>query len=405
MRIPRARTGIFRWSESVALRCIRSPEVEVSFCGVKHPGALEEWVESNGGVLASNEHPGLRRLARSMDRVSLADLDSRDVPHRIMRFSASMAKRLIPGKDPDMQELVGVDVFHGPHYAHFPRRFPSSWKGRKFMTVYDLIPLIHPEWFRWHEAKDLRRAIRGLAEDVGVVSISHSTTADLVERTGISPSRVNTVHPGFDSRLFHNDRSHQSTNKMRQDLGIPNAPYYLCLNTQEPRKNMSMAIRAFAALAGMPGFEDHRLVLAGPTGWGASGSKVFGSLRSDVRDRILFVGFVEDSHLAALYGAAVGFLFPSLYEGFGFPVLEAMACGTPVISSATSSLPEIVGDAGTLLDPQDLDAWVGAMASLGDEASEELSARAILRADLFRWDRSFARLLEAWRGVAVSPAP
>ena len=192
---------------------------------------------------------------------------------------------------------------------------------------------------------------------------------------------------------------------VRERYGIPpGSPYLLSLSTLEPRKNLAHTIRSFAAIVQSNAAPGLHLVLAGGKGWLFDDIiyeiKLAGTA---VRDRIILTGFVEDTDLAPLYSGATAFVFPSLYEGFGLPPLEAMQCGTPVITSNTSSLPEVVGDAGIMLDPKDQDGLCQAMLDVYNkpELRSQMSQKSLAQAAKFSWERCAEETISAYR-TAIS---
>jgi alpha-1,3-rhamnosyl/mannosyltransferase len=172
------------------------------------------------------------------------------------------------------------------------------------------------------------------------------------------------------------------------------------MGTREPRKNLSGAIQGFAAAVRLGIDPETSLVLAGPTGWGDDPVQVLID-RLDLGGRVALPGFVAESSKAALLTGASAFLFPSLGEGFGLPALEAMACGVPVVASDRPSLPEVVGDAGLLVDPEDHDALGSQLARVLTEPglSDELGRRGSSRAASFTWERTAAETAAVYREV------
>jgi glycosyltransferase involved in cell wall biosynthesis len=199
--------------------------------------------------------------------------------------------------------------------------------------------------------------------------------------------------------LFHPCADPDRTRRALERYGIPDAPYLLALSTLKPGKNFVTTIRAFAQLVMGERLGDLRLVLVGPRGWDYSA--IFDAVREtvSVRDRIHITGYVADADLAALYSGAMAFVFPSLYEGFGLPVLEAMQCGVPVVASNAGAIPEVVGDAGILVEPTDVDAFCGALLSIVQDTARrlELSAQAQARAESFTWEACAAATVGAYR--------
>ncbi|HEX8863594.1 MAG TPA: glycosyltransferase family 1 protein [Actinomycetes bacterium] len=288
---------------------------------------------------------------------------------------------------------AGARVLHGVHYE-LPRRASMP----RVVTVHDLTLVTHPEW---HEASKVRffgwAMRRSVAVAERVLCVSATTARDLCEHLGVDPERVDVTPLGTDLR----PASEQAVTALRSRLGL-DGPYVLGLGTLEPRKDLPSLIRAFAKLAGeLP----HRLVLAGMAGWGA-GEVAAAAAASGVRDRILLAGYVPEADKAALFTGADLFVYPSRYEGFGLPVLEAMACGTPVITTTGGSLPEVAGDAAVLVAPGDADGLAVAIGKLAGEAGERVAVvqRGMVRAAGFTWNRCAALTAEAYRRAAVAAA-
>jgi glycosyltransferase involved in cell wall biosynthesis len=196
----------------------------------------------------------------------------------------------------------------------------------------------------------------------------------------VPADRVDVTPLGTDLR----PASAEQVAALRRRLGL-DGPYLLGLGTVEPRKDLPTLVRAFAALAAdLP----HRLVLAGLAGWGA-GELAAAVAASGVADRILVPGYVPEADKAALLTGADVFAYPSRYEGFGLPVLEALACGTPVVTTTGGSLPEIAGDAATLIEPGDDTALAAAIAKLATDpaARADAAARGLARAATYTWER------------------
>jgi glycosyltransferase involved in cell wall biosynthesis len=271
---------------------------------------------------------------------------------------------------------AGADLLHGVHYE-----LPLRARLPQVVTVHDLTLLSHPEW---HEAAKVRyfgwAMRRAVAAATRVLCVSATTAADLAERLDVPPGRVDVTPLGTDLAPASADQ----VDALRRRLGL-DGPYLLGLGTVEPRKDLPTLVRAFAALAGeLP----HRLVLAGLAGWGA-GELAAAIEACGVADRVLVAGYVAEADKAALLTGAEVFAYPSRYEGFGLPVLEAMACGTPVVTTTGGSLPEVAGDAATLVDPGDEHALAAAIAKLATDpaARKDAAARGRARAATFTWRR------------------
>ena len=263
-----------------------------------------------------------------------------------------------------------------------------------------MIPILHPRFFGPEVSRLLPEIIGSLGPEDFAVCISQSTKDDLCDyRRDLDPARVFVTYLAS-SELFHPCADAGSQAAVRRRYKIPEGvPYLLGLSTLEPRKNIEQAVRCFARLVREQGVRDLRLVLVGTRGWDYD--RIFEAVADfDIsRDYIILTGYVADEDLAALYSGALAFVYLSLYEGFGLPPLEAMQCGTPVITSNTSSLPEVVGDAGLMLDPSDEEGICQSMFDLYRDASlrAEMSRRSLERARQFSWERCTRETLAAYR--------
>ena len=271
-----------------------------------------------------------------------------------------------------------VDVLHALGFVS-----PCAWRGPTVVTVYDLSFLRYPRVFnrgnRLYLSRftppSLRRATR-------VIAISEHTRQDVIQLCGVPPERVTTIHLAADERFHPADPA--EIVRFRARRGLPDR-YILYLGTLEPRKNVSTLVRAYAELR-RAGITDHALVLAGARGW--QYEPIFALVRElGLEQQVLFPGFVAAEEQALWYTAAQIFAFPSLYEGFGLPLLEAMACGTPVVASTSSSLPEVVGDAGILVEPTDVGGLASALRDVleNDALRRRLREAGLVRARTFSW--------------------
>jgi glycosyltransferase involved in cell wall biosynthesis len=205
----------------------------------------------------------------------------------------------------------------------------------------------------------------------------------------VPPEKIVVVHHGVAGRFRpHEDDRRSLVDGVQPDASqqpaTPREPYFLYVGTIQPRKNLVRLLEAFAQLSP----EAPRLVIAGKRGW-LSAPIERRAAELGLAERVVFAGYVPDAELPGLLRGALAFVFPSLYEGFGMPVLEAMAAGVPVLTSSTSALPEVAGDAALLVDPCDTAAIAGGMARLAGDASlrADLRARGLARAAEFTWER------------------
>ena len=297
----------------------------------------------------------------------------------------------------DNKPSRNIDVLISPFFAPW-EPWTSDCAVVKVFIAYDLIALWSPQLFEKELAQLVKRIYDSLNGEELIFSISQNTKKDLLTyRPDIAPERIVVMPLAAGEQFFHcQDVDKRSA--VRVKYGIPaDMPYFLSLATLEIRKNLDQVIKAFSQLTKeMPDSQIH-LVLAGMHGWKLDKFKAAIKGTGVACNKIILTGFVEEEDLAAMYSDALCFVYMSLYEGFGLPPLEAMACGIPVIASNTSSLPEVVGDAGILLDPHDTNGLCVAMRDILTNAAmrSELSVKGLERSKQFNWDRSVEIMLEA----------
>jgi glycosyltransferase involved in cell wall biosynthesis len=301
------------------------------------------------------------------------------------------------------QYLAAADIFHSPH-GPLPRPSTGQAAARRFLTIYDLIPLRFPQWVDAFNQRTMAAVYASLGPQDWALAISECTKADLCEIRGIDPARVFVTPLAAEPALFHpcSDAARQAA--VRQKYGIPEGPYFLSLNTLEPRKNLEHAIRAFSRLVLQERLDDVSFVLVGSRGWKYEGIFQAVAAAGALRERIHLTGYVADEDLAALYSGALAFVYPSRYEGFGLPPLEAMQCGVPVVTADNSALPEVVGDAGILLDADDEAGLCEALLRLygSAELRQQMREKSLARARLFSWERCVRQTLDAYRAALRS---
>lgn len=290
-------------------------------------------------------------------------------------------------------------IYHSPFYPipEAVRREPHIYKVQ---TVYDLIPLMHPELFAEGDEHAIVAVLASLTPDMHIICISESTRNDFCSFVPqVDPRQVHVTHLAA-SAWFHPCQDEVAKIKVRQRYAIADGAHYLLsVCTLEPRKNVDRTIRSFVRLVKEQQIKDLYLVLTGTKGWDYA--KILDEIdhAAEVMDRIILTGYVPDEELAPLYSGALAFVYPSIYEGFGLPPLEAMQCGTPVITSNTSSLPEVVGGAGIMIDPDDGDALCQAMLNLYLDADlrEQLAQKSLLRAAQFSWEKCVAETVGVYQ--------
>jgi glycosyltransferase involved in cell wall biosynthesis len=311
-----------------------------------------------------------------------------DVPDAVRRLPLNVASpyRRIPLAFPALARREGAALAH-LHYFLPPRLGCPA-----VVTVHDISYDRAPELFSRRD-RVLFRFVRGsLRRAARVIAVSEFTRADVCDRYGLDPGKVVAIANGVGERFRPLPDAEA---RVRDRFGI-DRPYVLCVGALQPRKNVPLAIEAYARLMGRG--TECELVIAG----GDRGGRLDvldAILRTRLTGRVHMLGHVEDQEMPALYSAARALVFPSLYEGFGLPALEAMAAGTPVIASNTTGLAEVVGDAGLTVDPRSADAFADALGRvLGDDGlRDRLAAAGRARAAEFTWVRTAAATAAVYR--------
>jgi glycosyltransferase involved in cell wall biosynthesis len=291
---------------------------------------------------------------------------------------------------------------HPPERLFVPAHVvPLLHPAHSIVTIHDLGYLAFPETHTFARRLELHLTTRWSTRAARqLIAISQATRNDLITHYSVAPEKIAVVYHGLGAQ-FHPITSAATINAVHARYGI-RAPYFLYIGTVQPRKNLARLIDAFAQAlrAGMtvphPGGASGppHLLLAGKKGWMTAAIEQRAAA-AGVAGQVHFTGYVDDADLPALLSGALAFVFPSRYEGFGMPVLEAMACGTPVLTSSSSSLPEIAGDAALLVDPHDTDAIASGLTRLATEPAlrEQLRMRGLARAAQFTWERCAAATL------------
>ncbi len=283
-----------------------------------------------------------------------------------------------------------ADVFHFPNFVIPPLR-----RGKAVVTIHDLAFRRHPETVEDRNRQYLEAHIPRTVERAdAVIAVSAFSADEIAALLHVPPDRITAVHHGIAGTF--KPVPQDAARPILESLGL-DRPYLLCVGTIEPRKNIPFLIDVFERLTHFDGL----LVLAGGEGWKTAPilERIARSSRAaDIRR----IRYVDDTHLPALYSGAELLVQPSRYEGFGFPPLEAMACGTPVLSSAGGSLAEVLGDAAEVLDTFDLDRWLDSATRLLTDSTwrEALSARGRRHAAGFTWQRTAAETAAVYRKVA-----
>lgn len=339
-------------------------------------------------------------------------------------YTRELVRHLLPLAPPDQLTILGIRAtnqhtdFVPPHQLRLLRspRYRSLWSqlrlplhlarhrydllhvpGHKLpafarcpaiATIHDLAFLKFPDTFSsLHRQRLIWFTQIAVRRSAHLIAISASTKRDLCDYLAVPPGKITVIPHGVNRQLFHPDVAPAARPR----------PYILSVGTLQPRKNYELLIRAFSELCTRYR-EPIELLIVGQRGWLYEPIER-AARQSPLADRIHLLGYVPDPQLAALYRGAQLVAQPSLYEGFGIPLVEAMACGAPVIAANASSFPEVLGSAGILLDPRDADAWTATMQTLLESPAQraDLRQRALARAAQFTWERTARETLAVYR--------
>jgi glycosyltransferase involved in cell wall biosynthesis len=289
-----------------------------------------------------------------------------------------------------------LDAVHDPvGIAPF---FSPGWPSNvgRVVTIHDMVPFVHPETHArltnllFH--KYMPRTVQHVDR---VITDSESSKRDIERFFAVDPGRISRIYCGIGQQFRPQIPETIAEVSRRYDI---HSPYILAVGALQARKNMESVIEAYARMRTQ--HFPHRLVLVGPKAWKSQG--IFQRIdQLGLDQHVQLTGFVDDQDLPAIYAGADCFVFPSLYEGFGFPPLEAMACGTPVVASNTSSLPEVIGDGGLMVAPQDVSALATAIIRVLTEpnVARGLRQRGIVQAKRFTWETAAAAHAELYQAV------
>ena len=310
---------------------------------------------------------------------------------RAMLDTESPLKRILWEQALQPFGLGKFDLYHALAFVS-----PIWVRQPMLVTVYDLTFLRYPE--RLSRARRLylqNLTPRTCQRAERILAISQSTKDDLVELLGIEPDKISVTPLGYDQARMR-PLSAEQIEQFKRAKGLPER-FWLFIGTIEPRKNLPFLLEAYASL---PPAKRLPLLIGGGAGWGMDELKErMAALKLEAEVRLL--GFIQDEELPFWYNSAQAFVYPSVFEGFGLPVLEALACGTPVLTSNVSSLPEVAGKAGVCLPPDNHDAWAAALRRMADDDAwrADLRQAGLRQAQHFDWMQTARLTLAAYRTV------
>lgn len=308
------------------------------------------------------------------------------------RFSEFKTRRVIQRFLPRQMRAIafGMDRLNILHLPVYFDNIPYLKNGKNILTIHDLVPLFNPEISMEGLSDYYNRLKNELYKIDMFIAVSEHTKKDIMKYLDVPEHKIRVIYEAADES-YKPVKDHSG---IKKKYGLDK--FILSVGTLEPRKNIPNLIKAFGKL----NRRDYKLVITGKKGW--KYEEIFRLVESlGLGDRIKFLGYILDEELPALYSAAELFVYPSLYEGFGLPPLEAMACGTPVIVSNRSSLPEVVGDAGILIDPEDTDGIAEAMEKILQQPSlrKELSEKGLQQAKKFSWSKCASETIELYKQI------
>ena len=344
----------------------------------KHTGVV-----NNARHLASEltrTHPGEFRVYVDRPDITTAEQPPPDVPTRRVVAPSVLWKHLAL---PLALASEDVDVFHSPT-GTLPLLAPCP----EVVTVHDLFAAVEPRWFSARTGWQLRTAQRRAARSATrVIAVSECTRRDLIERFAIAEDKISVVYNGVDHQRF--EPAEVDAEAVARRFGVP-CPFVLCVGSLMPWRNAPRLLRAVARFG-------YGLLFVGRDIWGNDPTQRIATERG--WDWARFTGYVSNDDLPTLYASAAVFAYPSLYEGFGIPPLEAMACGTPVVASTAGALPEVLGDAALLVDPYDERALAEAIQAAATDRGV-LRRRGLARAARYTWPRAAKETWSVYEAAA-----
>lgn len=286
-----------------------------------------------------------------------------------------------------------ADIYHFFNYI-----VPPKIEGKVIVTVYDMVYKLFPETMTRKNYNRLDKELtRSISRADKVITISENSKKEILQYFDINEQKIDIIYPGIDNEIYTRKYNINDEKKVKQKYNLPEN-YILYLGTLEPRKNIIRIIDAYYELNNK--IKDIKLVLAGSKGW--MYDDIFKKIKDyGLEDKVIITGYIDEEDKPLLYKMSNAFVFPSLYEGFGMPVLEAMASGVPVITSNTSSLPEVVGDAGFLTDLYNTKELADAIIEVleNEELRAKMIDKGLKQSQKFSWKKSAKKLIEIYKEV------
>ncbi len=413
----KAKTGIYRVVESLFLELVKLSEIELTAIPLNQISTI--WENISTSLYLQDQSLCEKILFDScfISRLNLTPIYQAAVKlqRQLIQFSLKEYPILykpslsiqVPFKLISKLDIKATfnpekfNIYHSPFYPIPDRTITQNL--HRVLTIYDLLPILTPHNFTKNICSKFRSIINSIDRHQDwITCISENTKQDFCNYTGMKPERVFVTPLAASENFYPVSDSEIISQKLRQ-YQIPEQPYLLSLCTLEPRKNLNFLLQCFGQLLAQDPSLDLNLVLVGVSGW--KNNDIFQTVQNNplLKKHVIFTGYIPDRDLSAIYSGALAFVYPSLYEGFGLPPLEAMQCGTPVIASNTSSLPEVAGNAGLMINPTNRDDLCQAMLDLINNSAirYELSQKGLDRAAQFSWSKCAEETIKVYK-IAVN---
>lgn len=383
-------TGIFRVAYELFKRFVPEKTVEFSYSNFNFNNHKETHKKIERFL---DDHQLVIKKANNCDRIKFIPF-RKEKPFRKLYNKLGITDYRISYN----RDIQDAQIYHSVYYPIHKslEKFPRL---RKVVTIHDLIPILYPEYN--DNTKLLENTIKSIGKNNYAICVSENTRKDLLEYAPyLDPEKIFVSRLAASPDIFYPSVNKEKNDLVRKKYNLPEK-YILSLSTLEPRKNIDHLIRSFIAAITKYNIDDLHLVLVGAKGW--QYDKIFEEFENakELKGKIMITGRIPDEDLAPVYSQANSFYYMSFYEGFGLPPLEAMQCGIATVTSDTSSLPEVVGDAGILLDPKDENALSEVIWKLYSDDSYRLeyAQKAVERAKRFSWEKTVEEHLNIYNKI------
>lgn len=381
--------GIYRVCDEIFKRMVKKDEVELfySVFGYANYPITNKNVEN---YLMGNNYP---LLPKANER-KLRYLPFRK--EKLFKYLYKKYKIYDYSTTPVESVLDSADIYYSVFYP-IPKHIREKKHIKKVITIHDTIPFI----FDNIDVSLMKDIFSSIDDSTTIIAVSEHTKKDFLHYAPhINPENIHVCPLAASQEFFYPCKDSEKFKKIKEKYQLPDK-YFLSLSTLEPRKNIDHLIRCFIKMIKENKIDDLYLVLAGKKGW--LFDKIFEEHDNagELKDRIIFTDFIPNEDLASIYSNALAFYYMTLYEGFGLPPLEAMQCGTPVVVSDNSSLPEVVGDSGILLNAKDEERLIQTMADLynNEDLRKSLSEKSLIQAQKYSWDKVVGNYLQIWKKI------